>query len=87
VGIHPERDDIRNVVLQGCTAKDTQVSEIVFSRPACVAPDQTVAEWMVLMNRKWVRYLPGVENDSVLGFISIGDAVQASLSTTIHHFR
>jgi CBS domain-containing protein len=80
VGILSERDYTRNVVLQGRTAKDTLVSEIMTSRPVCVGPEQTIEEGMALMTDKRVRHLPVVENDRVLGLISIGDAVKATIS-------
>jgi len=80
VGILTERDYTRDVVLQGRTARETQASEIMTSRPVCVGPEQTVEECMALMSDKRVRHLPVIEGDRVVGLISIGDAVKATIS-------
>ena len=80
VGILSERDHTRNVVLKGRTAKDTLVSDTMTRRPVCVRPNQTVDDCMALMTDKRVRHLPVVEEDRVVGLISIGDAVKATIS-------
>lgn len=80
VGILSERDYTRNVILQGRTSKDTQVREIMSSRPVCVAPEQTVEEGMALMTERHVRHLPVIEDDQVLGLISIGDLVKTIIA-------
>ena len=80
LGVISERDYTRGVVLQGRTAKDTQVSEIMTSRPVCVGPDLTVEDSMALMTDKRVRHLPVVEEGRVIGLVSIGDAVKATIS-------
>lgn len=80
LGIISERDYTRCGVLQGHAAKDTLVRDIMTSRPVCVRPEQTVEECMALMTDKRVRHLPVVENDRVVGLISIGDVVKATIS-------
>ena len=80
LGILSERDYTREVVLQGRTAKDTQVGEMMTSRPVCVGPEQTVEEGMALMTDKRVRHLPVVEEGRVVGLLSIGDAVKDTIS-------
>lgn len=77
VGILSERDYARKVVLLGKTSRDTLVSEIMSTNIFTIHPDQTVEEAMDLMTLKHVRHLPVVENDKVLGIISIGDVVKA----------
>ncbi|MGB5199359.1 MAG: CBS domain-containing protein [Sedimenticolaceae bacterium] len=80
VGILTERDYTRDVALQGRTARETQASEIMTSRPVCVGPEQTLEECMALMTDKRVRHLPVIEGDRVVGLVSIGDAVKATIS-------
>jgi CBS domain-containing protein len=79
-GILSERDYTRNVVLQGRTAHDTQVRDIMTERPVCVGPEQTVEECMALMTDKRVRHLPVLDDNQVVGIVSIGDAVKAIIS-------
>lgn len=80
VGVFSERDLTTKVVLQDRSAKDTPVSEIMTGRPVCVRPEQTVEDCMALMTDKRVRHLPVVEEGRVVGIISIGDAVKATIS-------
>jgi CBS domain-containing protein len=77
VGILSERDYARKVVLQGRTAIDTPAGEIMTDRVICVNPEESAEECMALMTDKKVRHLPVLENDQLIGVISIGDVVKA----------
>ena len=76
LGIVSERDYARGVVLKGRTSRDMAVREIMSSPVLTVAPTNRVQECMALMTEKRVRHLPVVENDRVIGLISIGDVVK-----------
>lgn len=80
VGVFSERDYTRNVAQHGHAMHDARVSEIMTSRPVCVGPDRSIADCMALMTDKRVRHLPVVEGDRLLGVVSIGDAVKATIS-------
>lgn len=79
-GILSERDYARKVILQGKTAEETPVGEIMTERVVYVRPEQRTEECMALMTDKRVRHLPVLENDQVIGVISIGDVVKAIIS-------
>ncbi len=77
VGIMSERDYARKVILQGKSSKDTPVREIMTSKVFTIHPDQTVEEAMDLMVTKHIRHLPVVEDDAVIGVISIMDTTRS----------
>jgi DNA-binding response OmpR family regulator len=80
LGICTERDCIRHVVLHNREARSTPVSDAMTAHPICVSPSQTVEECMSLMTHKRVRHLPVLDGQKLVGIISIGDVVRASLA-------
>ncbi len=80
VGIFSERDYARKVILQGKTSRETQVREIMTEQVVYIQASQTVAECMALMTEKRIRHLPVVEDDKVIGVITIGDVVKEIIS-------
>jgi len=83
-GIFSERDYARKVILKGKSSKDIKVSEIMTPKVLVVTPQNTVDECMALMTEKHVRHLPVIENDKLVGVVSIGDIVKQII--TDHKF-
>jgi len=77
VGIFTERDYARKVVLRGLNSKNTPVGDLMTGKVITVGQSWTADQCMALMTEHHVRHLPVVEGDSVLGVVSIGDAVKA----------
>jgi CBS domain-containing protein len=78
-GILTERDYARKVALVGRASKDSPVSAIMTPDVVCVPPSSTVEDCMSLMTDHRVRHLPVVENGRVVGVVSIGDLVKATI--------
>ncbi len=76
LGILTERDYARKVILHGRTSQSTPVGEIMSTNFYPVSPDQTIYECMALMSAMRIRYLPVMENEELIGVISITDVVR-----------
>lgn len=79
VGILTERDYARKVVLAGRSSKDSQVRDVMTAHVLCVPRGRRVDECMALMTDKRLRHLPVVEHKRVVGLVSIGDLVKATI--------
>ena len=77
LGIITERDYAWKVILMGKASKTTKVKEIMTEDILYVKPSETVEECMALMTEKRIRHLPVMENDKLIGLVSIGDLVKA----------
>lgn len=80
LGIITERDYARKVALMARTSKETPVYDIMTSDVMYVRPDQTSEDCMVLMTENRLRHLPVMDDDKLIGLISIGDLVKDIIS-------
>jgi CBS domain-containing protein len=80
IGIFSERDYARKVILQGKSSKELAVADVMTTNVLFVTPDNTVEECMALMTEKHVRHLPVLENNTLIGLVSIGDVVKQIIS-------
>ena len=75
-GIISERDYARKVILLGRSSAETPVWEVMTGDLVTVTPDRSVHGCMKLMTEHRIRHLPVVQNDTMVGFVSIGDLVK-----------
>lgn len=80
LGIFSERDYARKIVLKGKTSAKTTVSEIMTSDVVTVSPEQSIDDCMVIMAARHIRHLPVVEQNKLVGLISILDVVKHLIS-------
>jgi CBS domain-containing protein len=75
-GIFTERDYARKIILQGRSSKETPISEIMTADLLTVGPDDGIDHCMQVMTRMHIRHLPVIDDNKVIGMISIGDLVR-----------
>ena len=87
-GILSERDYARKIALKAKSSKKTLVHEIMKENVVTVKTSDKLDYCMALMDAKRVRHLPVIENDVVIGIVSISDVVKAIIEIqkeTIKH--
>ncbi len=80
VGIISERDYARKVILEGRSSLQTVVQKIMVTKVLYITPDTSVEEGLALMSEKRCRHLPVLENEKLVGLVSIGDLVNAHVA-------
>lgn len=80
VGIVSERDFARKMYAMDKLPRDVAVADLMTRQVTYVRPDQTNQDCMALITDKHVRHLPVLENDRVIGLVSIGDLVKDTIA-------
>jgi len=80
VGIVSARDYGRKVVLEGKSARDVRVREIMTTSLVTVTPEATVLDAMSLMNRHHFRHLPVLKDGKLEGVVTMGDLMSEVIS-------
>lgn len=79
-GIISERDYAREIILKGRSSTDTRVAEIMTSNVISVPSSESVVSSMAVMTENHIRHLPVVDENKVVGVLSIGDLVKVIIS-------
>ncbi|HEY3311277.1 MAG TPA: CBS domain-containing protein [Anaerolineales bacterium] len=77
IGIYTERDYARQGEVKGRVAKDTLISEVMTKEMVMVKPETSARQCAELMARYHVRHLPVIENERVIGVVSLRRLAEA----------
>ena len=80
VGIISERDIVRGVAVNQENCLRMTVEELMTRPVISCSPTDSVDKIMEMMTARRIRHLPVMENDELLGIISIGDVVKSRIS-------
>jgi CBS domain-containing protein len=76
VGIFTERDILNRVVAQQRAPAETVVRDVMTTPVACCSPGTSRAECRGVMRGRRIRHLPVVDDQRLVGIISVGDILQ-----------
>lgn len=79
-GIVSERDYARKIILQGRRSAETLVAEVMTRDVVTATLSTTAREGLATMTNGYFRHLPVLEDDRVVGLVSIGDLVKAVIA-------
>ncbi len=75
-GIISERDILYRLASDGAALLDRPAGEVMTTPAITVTADVHVLQALGLMTKRRIRHLPVIENDTLIGFVSIGDLVK-----------
>ncbi len=79
-GIISERDYAREVILKGRSSTDTRVDDIMSSNVISVSSSESVEASLAVMTDNHIRHLPIVDENIVIGVLSLGDLVKTIIN-------
>ena len=79
VGIIAPRDVLTNVLNRIDKIHDIKVSEVMTKDVIVGTPEDDLVYVQTIMTENRIRHLPIIENNQLVGIISIGDVVKAQL--------
>ncbi len=80
IGIFSERDYARKVILKGKSSHATTVGELMSSPVTAVSLSDKIETCMQLMTDRHIRHLPVLDGGKLVGLISIGDVLKATIA-------
>lgn len=80
IGIVSERDYTRKVILKGKSSQKAFVKDIMTSEVISADADYDIKKCMVLMTTKGIRHLPIMQEEKLIGIVSLGDLVKTIIA-------
>ncbi|MBI5942745.1 MAG: CBS domain-containing protein [Chloroflexi bacterium] len=87
VGIYTERDYLYKGEIEGRSAKDTKIKDVMISKMVTVTMDTTTEQCIGLMRQYNIRHLPVVENEHLVGLVSMRDVMFAVIANKESEIR
>jgi len=73
VGLVTDRDIVVRNIAHGKSPTDTPVKDVMTSQVTTISPDSDIDDATKLMSQNQIRRLPVVENNTLVGIVSLGD--------------
>ncbi len=83
-GVFSERDLVGALAEKGAVALNDKVSDLMTREVHSCKLIHTVDELMAMMTTRRIRHLPVIENEKLVGMVSIGDVVKWRIAETEH---
>jgi predicted transcriptional regulator len=87
VGIYTERDYLYKGEIEGRSAKDTKIKDVMISKMITVTKETTAEQCIGLMRQYNIRHLPVVEHDQLVGLVSMRDVMFAVIENKDNEIR
>lgn len=84
VGIFSERDYARRVELKGKQTRDTLIQDVMTAEFITISPEQKMDECMQIMTDMRIRHLPVINDNKIIGMVSIGDVLFVMIAEQKH---
>jgi CBS domain-containing protein len=81
VGIISERDFLHMTAKAKNFDLDAAISEYMTKKVITTTPDASLEECMQMMTENYIRHLPVIEDNQLIGLISIGDVVRSCVDS------
>lgn len=86
VGIISERDIVHAFVHSGCGLQGMRVGEVMSTNVICCGPDDSLEKARSLLRTHRIRHLPVVEENMVMGILSIRDLLDSGVEGARREF-
>jgi CBS domain-containing protein len=83
-GIFTERDVLNLMADQGKSAVEVQVADVMTRDLVTATPTTTVDDTLAMITARRCRHIPVLEDERLVGMVSIGDLVKAKLEEAEH---
>ena len=84
VGVFTERDALFRVVAEGRNSDATPLSEVMTRNPRTIEADKPFLHALQAMHDGGFRHLPVIDNDKLLGIVSVRDALGPELESFVY---